>query len=57
MVIQLTCIALRLPMGCVNVPEKIQPSGTHSKLIEPVKRITLFHTRNMPSYRLYSSTY
>lgn len=30
----LTCIARRRPIGCVNAPEKIQPTGTQIKLIE-----------------------
>lgn len=31
----ITCIAIRFPIGCVNIPENIQPRGTHNKLIEP----------------------
>lgn len=31
-------MARRLPVGSVKIPDKKQPSGTHSKLIEPWNR-------------------
>jgi len=39
---KITCIAIRLPIGWVNIPEKIQPNGTHNKFIEPDDEIKIF---------------
>lgn len=33
-------MARRFPVGSVNMPDKKQPSGTHSKFIEPIEMET-----------------